>query len=335
VNAVGSLDDVLAGASSREPMTNTDSKSGARFERVSIGGDAFVVKYLDIRDDWTMRATGQLVYAPVVLWERGLLDRLPGCFEQPIVDVATVGTIDTDDHRIALLMRDVGRWLVPEGDTELPLDMHLQFLDHLAVLSAAFWGGGHDLDVVSMMNRYLELSPWTAIAEAGVGSDAVVPPLIGQGWERFPTEAPAVAELVIGLANDPSPLVAALETTPVTFVHGNWKLGNLGCTDDGRTVLFDWETPGIGTACGELAWYLAINAARLPHSKDDAIEAFRIALQLHGVETAPWWEKQLGLALLGGLVHFGWEKALGGRNAELAWWEQRALAGARFLPTPT
>jgi hypothetical protein len=232
---------------------------------------------------------------------------------------------------LALLMRDVSAWLVPEGDDELPLDTHLQFLDHLAVLCAAFWGGGHDLEVVPMTNRYLELSPWTAIAEAELESEAVVPALIGTGWERFPDAAPEAAQLVVALAHDPSPLVAALETTPVTFVHGNWKLGNLGCTDDGRTVLFDWETPGIGTACGELAWYLAINSARLPHSKEDAIEAFRIALQLHGVETAAWWDQQLGLALLGALVQFGWEKALGGRNAELEWWEQRALDGARYL----
>ena len=327
---VGTLDRVLAGAADRAPMNNADGKSGARFERVTIDGERFVVKYLDIRDDWTMRATGQLAYAPVLLWRRGLLDRLPACFLQPIVDVATVdGT--PDDRQVALLMRDVGEWLVPEGDEVLSLDTHLQLLDHLATLCAVFWGGGHDLELVPMMNRFLEISPWTAIAEAAIGSDALVPKLVGQGWERFPSEAPAAAELVVALANDPSPLVTALETTPVTFVHGNWKLGNLGVTDDGRTVLFDWETPGIGTACSELAWYLAINSARLPHSKEEAIEAFRIALALHGVETAPWWDKQLGLALLGGCVQFGWEKALGGRNAELEWWEARALEGAQYL----
>src|SRR3954454_19846931 len=107
---IGSLDQVLASASEREPMTHTDSKSGARFERVTIDGEPFILKYLDIRDDWTMRATGQLEYAPVVLWERGLLDRLPRCFLQPIVEVARV-TEDPDDRRIALLMRDVGEWL--------------------------------------------------------------------------------------------------------------------------------------------------------------------------------------------------------------------------------
>jgi hypothetical protein len=335
VKVAASIDELLAGATLHEPMTHTDSKSGAVFERVEIGGEPFVVKYLDIRDDWTMRSTGQLEYAPVVLWKRGLLQRLPECFDQPIVGVAHADPDGARGRRIALLMRDVGEWMVPEGDDVLPLAVHLQLLDHIAVLSAAFWGGGPDLEVVPMTNRYLELSPWTAIAEAGIGSDALVPRLVGDGWKRFPVEAPAAAAVVLELANDPSPLVAALETTPVTFVHGNWKLGNLGCTDDGRTVLIDWETPGIGTACSELAWYLAINCARLPHSKEAAIDAFRAALERHRIDTSPWWERQLGLALLGGLVQFGWEKALGGRNAELEWWEEHAVEGARYLSGAT
>jgi hypothetical protein len=331
VKVAASIDELLADATLHEQMTHTDSKSGAGFERVVIGGERFVVKYLDIRDDWTMRSTGQLAYAPVVLWQRGVLNRLPACFEQPIVGVAYADVDGLQGRRIALLMRDVGEWLVPEGDSVLSMTVQLQFLDHLAALSAEFWGGGPDLEVVPMTNRYLELSPWTATAEAEIGSAAFVPHLIADGWRRFPREAPAATDVVLALANDPSPLVAALETTPVTFVHGNWKLGNLGCTDDGRTVLIDWETPGIGTACSELAWYLAINSARLPHSKEAAIDAFRGSLERHGIDTAPWWERQLGLALLGGLVHFGWEKALGGRDAELEWWEAHAVAGASYL----
>jgi hypothetical protein len=37
------------------------------------------------------------------------------------------------------------------------------------------------------------------------------------------------------------------------------------------------------------------------------------------------------LSLLTGLVWFGWEKALGERDAELMWWEDRAEEGARWL----
>jgi len=95
--------------------------------------------------------------------------------------------------------------------------------------------------------------------------------------------------------------------------------------------VLDWESSGRGAATGDLAWYLAINCRRLPQSKEDSIVAYRAALERHGVDTSPWWQRQLALSLLGGLVHFGWEKAFGGLDDELAWWQDQAVAGARLL----
>ena len=143
--------------------------------------------------------------------------------------------------------------------------------------------------------------------------------------------APALARVVAPLVHDPSPLVDALDTTPATFVHGNWKLDNLGSDDDGRTVLLDWELPGTGAAASDLAWYLAINCRRLPTTKEQAIETYRAALERRGVATDPWWERQLGLCLIGAMVQFGWEKALGGYDDELAWWEDQVLRAAHLL----
>jgi len=168
VNEIATLSEMLAGATERAPMNHSDSKSGAEFERVVIDGAPFIVKYLDRRTDWTMRCTGQVAYAPVVMWERGLMQSLPSCFDQPIVAVANADLDGEVGMRVALLMRDAGEWMVPEGDHAIPLAVHLQLLDHLAVLSAAYWGGGAKVDVVPMSNRYFELSPWIAIvAETG------------------------------------------------------------------------------------------------------------------------------------------------------------------------
>jgi hypothetical protein len=220
---------------------------------------------------------------------------------------------------------------VPEGDDVLSMAQHRGFLEHMAQMHARFWGFEDRWDLVSVASRYFEVSPWTAIVEAELGSGTVVPALVGKGWEDLRTVAPRAADVVIPLAYDPCPLAAALERTPLTFVHGNWKLGNLGTDDDGRTILIDWETPGPGPACGEVAWYLALNCRRLPESKEAVIDAYRDALERCGIDTAPWWDRQLALALLGGLVHFGWEKALGGYDDELQWWEERALEGREWL----
>jgi thiamine kinase-like enzyme len=123
---------------------------------------------------------------------------------------------------------------------------------------------------------------------------------------------------------------ARTRETPLTFLHGDWKLGNLGTAADGRTVLIDWTYPGEGPCCFELAWYLAINRVRMPQTKEDTIERFRAALERNGIDTSGWFDKQLALALLGGLTIFGWEKALGDDD-ELGWWCDRAREGAALL----
>jgi len=107
-------------------------------------------------------------------------------------------------------------------------------------------------------------------------------------------------------------------------------MGNLGRHPDGRTILLDWALPGEGPVCHDVAWYLALNRARLPETKEAVIARFRAALDHHGVATDGWWERQLGLCLLGALVQFGWEKALGDHD-ELTWWTTAAQPGARWL----
>ncbi|HVE27133.1 MAG TPA: phosphotransferase, partial [Sporichthya sp.] len=228
--------------------------------------------------------------------------------------------------------RDVGDLLVPVSDEPIDYATQRQFLDHMAALHAAFWDAGPECDVVPTTHRYLDLSPWMAQAEADRGSDDLVPRLVGQGWPLLAEVAPAAAAVVTPLAWDPSPLVLALEQTPQTFVHGNWKLDNLGVNPDGRTVLLDWEIPGRSPALSDVAWYLAINCRRLPESKEATVAAYREALESHGVETAAWWDRQLALCLLGALVQFGWEKAFSGYDDVLAWWEARAVEGAALLP---
>ena len=111
---------------------------------------------------------------------------------------------------------------------------------------------------------------------------------------------------------------------------GDWKLGNVGRRADGRTILLDWAYPGEAPPCWDLTWYLALNRARLPESKEATIARYRDRLEHHGVDTADWWERQLGLSLLGMAAVIAWEKAVGDQ-AELEWWEQAAVDGARWL----
>ncbi|MGH9265719.1 MAG: aminoglycoside phosphotransferase, partial [Acidimicrobiales bacterium] len=317
-----SLDELLAGADSREPFHTPDSKSGARFERVTISGERLVLKHLHVDDDWIMRSSGDLGCRPLLVWRAGLLDVLPPGIDHAIVGAAT--GLGRNGWGAALLMHDVSQRLVPPGDGLLPAEQAERFLDHMAQLSARFWGFRDTIGLTPPVTRWQWFGPGMLDVEAARGFPEPVPRVAVEGWERFARRARGdVARMVDDLRHDVGPLVDALAGTPTTFLHGDWKLGNLGSRPDGRTILLDWAAPGEGPACHDLAWYLALNRARLPHSKEHAIGLFRRALERHGVETAGWWERQLGLCLLGALVLFGWEKALGDAE-ELGWWCDRA-----------
>jgi len=164
-----SVDELVAAASSRSPMTAVDSKSGARFERVVIDGAAFVLKHVDHRDDWIMRQCGDIGCVPIRLWEAGVFDLLPDC-----IDHATVGAAREQGHG-AVLMRDVGEWLVPPDDTPLMPADHLRFLDHLAALHATTWGWHDTVGLVPVANRYSFFGPEAMTCESALGFPQPVP----------------------------------------------------------------------------------------------------------------------------------------------------------------
>lgn len=321
-----SLDHLLSSTTSCSPLIQSDGKSGAKLERLEIGVESYVLKHLSLDEDWVMQVTGDRACRPIVVWESGLLERLPSSIDHAIVACARGDRPGTG----RVLMRDVGPYLVPEGDGLVSLEQHLRFLDHMAEAHAAFWGWQDTVGLLPLKQRYLIFSPPALEAAMARGGSSPIPALALDGWRRFRDGAPRAAEVVLPLLYDPSPLVAALERTPQTFIHGDWKMGNLGSGPDGRTILLDWAIPSRGPAAVDLGWYVAVNRLRLPHSKEDAIEAYRRSLLRHGIETDGWWERQLSLALLGTLVFIGWQKVLGDAD-ELAWWEARAIEGARWL----
>jgi hypothetical protein len=294
-----------------------------------IAGEPYVLKYQDPRDDWLLRSAGDDGRSYVRLWESGLLDRLPPVLDHAVVAAAYDGSVGM------VLLRDVSETLLVAG-APFGAAQHSRFLDHMAQLHATFWGWRDDVGLISLSARYLMFSPAVAADEAARGNDAFVPRAMADGWRRLPDVSPRMADVVLPLLGDPSPLVRALARVPHTLVHGDWKAANLGTHEDGRTVLLDFgEAPGEASPLADLSWYLALNTALLPESKDATLESYRRALEHHGVATADWWSDALALELLGCMLQFGWEKALGGAGPELSWWEAWTERGAQQLATTT
>lgn len=326
-----SLEELLEGCTERRPFQPADPRSPTAFESVTIRGERFVLKHVHLDDDFTMRVSGDLGCRPLRVWQAGLMD-----VPSDLIDHAVVAAAAGDGRNgwgAALLLRDVSAELIPAGDEPLDGWQHEQFIDHCAGMCARFWGWRDELGLLAYRARWQFFGDTALAGERELGFPEPVPRIAAEGWQRFDRRAPGdVRDVVAELRADPAPLADALAGTPSTFLHGDWKLGNIGVAGDGRTVLLDWAYPGEGPACHELAWYLSLNRSRLPAgtTKEDTIGSFRSALERHGVPTGGWWEAQLALSLLGALVQFGWEKALGDDD-ELGWWCDRAREGARWL----
>ena len=293
-----------------------------------IDGDAFVVKHVDRAYDWIARQTGDLACWPIVVWERGLVDLAPDCIDHTIVGAARTATGG------ALLMRDVSAWLVPADDTPLSLEQHLRFLDHLAAFHAACWGWEDTIGLWPLGNRYALFGPEALACEAALGHPEPVTRIAEAAWVRLGEVAPrnggrarTAAERAVAAASTRSPAGRTRSST-ATGSSATWVAAPTAapCSSTGRC-------PGSGPPVVELAHYLALNSARLPvgHTKDDAIAAYRASLERHGIDTEPWFDRQLALCLLGVMLQLGWEKSFDERRDELAWWAARVEAGVRHL----
>jgi hypothetical protein len=324
----GSLDELVGGATDRESVRPADARSGAVFEHLRIDGRGYFLKVLSAEADWIMRVTGNTTHWELTAWQAGLYDEAPAEVDHTMVAMALDRTGPAT--RLAMLMTDCTDDLVPPGDTVLPADQHARFVDHLAAMHTAKLGWTDTLGLQQLGRRFLFFAPETIAPELDVHDVPGPLRVANEGWRLLPRRAPDLDALVREVHADPHSLAQAMRSTPSTFVAGDWKLGNLGSRPDGRTIVLDWAYPGEAPPCWELAWYLALNRSRLPETKEATIDRYRHALERRGVETGDWWDRQLGLCLVGIMATFAWEKAVGDED-ELAWWASAALAGARWL----
>jgi hypothetical protein len=333
------------------PFLSSDGKSGSHFLSVDINGRRrYILKRISRSWDWVMRTTGDHVCRPVIAWQEGLLERVPSVIAHGTVACAK------DGDGWALLLEDFSDVMIPPGEAKLDEQEDTIFLDAMAALHAAFWDEPQAVDPArgfcDLCRRYECFSPRVIRPEAG-GAD-LVPGLVLEGWQQFPSLVdPATSHLFDDLHQSAQPLVDALSRCPQTVAHGDWKLGNLGIIPPlaggasarrSSVVLVDWALTGPAPPGADLAWYLALNSARLPVSKERCIELYRQSLsrRLGGRFDAEGWLPQLDLCLLGTFLLFGWEKALGAvrgetdaararERAEIAWWSERASEGSRWM----
>ena len=303
----------------------------------------YVLKRIASQWDWIMRATDDAGGRDVAVWHTGLLDRLPAPLGHAVVAAAR------DGAGRALLMRDVGAALIGGGPLDpLPRATHERVLDGLAALHVAYWRCADLSDprhcLCPLPRYYALLAPQRAAAEP-VANDELRH--VADGWRALPSLVAAeVVALLRRLHADPQPLCDALARFPHTLLHGDYKPANLAVRpgEVPGVVLLDWSLAAAGPPAIDLAWYLGLSALRAPISKEATIAhyAARLAQGLGDAFDPAWWQPQLGVALLGGFLRFGyWLGWLAARHpstalrssaqAELAWWSEHARSAARRL----
>ena len=296
-------------AVSREPLQA--GASTAALERLVLpDGRRLVAKHVTPELDWMMRATNDSGRA-AELWVSGAMDRLPPAIDPALVRIEDGWYLYMDEvpfHRrgARFSAHDVAR-----------------VLGALADLHAAYWDAPPaglcrlgDLLTLLAPDRVVEADPGFAEFVRG-------------GWELFPEQVPDdVADAVLALLADPSPLVAELEGHGMTLLHSDPHFGNAALLPD-RLVLIDWSLAAAGPPTVDFAWFLDQSFSFLDAAHDDVVELFVRA------ENGRVTEGMLDAACLAQLVNTGWQvrhwldgEESAAHRANLAWFVARAR---RFL----
>jgi hypothetical protein len=340
---------------SRQPFASTwGGVSGNQFlavETVAATGQprAYIVKRTSPAWDIIMRISRDTVCREMLVWQHGLLDRLPPEVGQTVV----AGAVDGEGW--ALLMRDITeqmhpcqRWpdpgWAPLSETELQV-----WLDGLAALHERYWQSPDLLDpklgLCELSWLYDAFSPNAARREADRPHGLIT--VLRDGWAQFErVAAPDLVRLVQTLQADLRPLLTALDRYPWTLVHGDPNCKNFGLelAPNPRIFLLDWQLVTRAPPAVDLAYVLALFSAVLPVSYEETVERYRacLAARLGDRFDDGWWQPQLDLALLGHFLRFAGLMSWRMTNHPdpevrehyemvLAWWTPRVLAAARWL----
>jgi hypothetical protein len=283
--------------------------SGAILERITLtNGDRYagaVLKRIDPRHSWLMRAAGDTTGREIALTQSPLWSRIPTTISVPILGVARHA-----DGSGALLMPDLTPVMYSAELCYAPADEGLvsRILEHLAALHAAFWGDPM-LATTSWLATPADAFLALTIDRLGAATrDTGDEDTYGdQAFRMWPYLWRFIAAddsaTILQTLMRPEALLAAATAAPVTLAHGDtWvaNMGGLSPTDlwqatqtqaqqhaetpaEERLVLLDWALATTGAATFDSLWLAQTWRALDPFH---VLDLHRAALLRHGVTDA-------------------------------------------------
>jgi len=303
----------------RQPLADSDGKSGATLERAVLAdGQSVIVKKFDPEADLVMRISEDTRGREVEMWENGIFDRLPAD-----VGHAVIGGWFGDDGLGVLVMRDLGD-AVYGWQTQVTPDRCRTILRSVASLHRTFLGQPPDglapLDAVVGLFEPDRIRPYAQEELVGYAL---------RGWEIWADlVTDEVGERVLALAQDSAPLTRAIAQRPMTMIHCDLAPVNMAFDDD-RLTLIDWGMATAAPGALDIGRFLA-GCAHVLEVDNDAF------LAMYREEAGDTYdEAATRLGMLAGLVWLGWNKALDivdhphedvreREKAALPWWLDRA-----------
>lgn len=318
------LPGLLGRAPARVVPLGARGRSGSRFYEVLAGpeGDEarFVVKETRLAEHWLSSRTADDVGREAAALTTAELKPIHRIFASPYRAVAV------EQGRTGILMEDVKPGLLDEQREPIAPAVEAAILDTLAELHAAFWESGKLPRLRWLLNAegFLRvMGPRGHDDQDRTGDD------IRAGWREALEQLPEPARTAVQWPAQG--IWTSWPELPETLVHGNASLANFATMPDGRIAALDWALTGRAPCTFDIGWYLAANADRLATTGEDALAAYRIALEGRrgGAMTDAAWSLMEEAGIVCGALMLLWSKAtdlVAGRDGaaeEWGWWVDR------------
>lgn len=302
----------------RVALSEHSGLSGAPLERVRLAdGRLLIVKRFTAETDLTLALTGGDVGWEHVLWQSGALEQLPIGVNHAIVDTWV------ENGETVIVMRDLGAAMLT-WENRLDAARCTWLVDHVGRLHRHFLG--HPPDGLAPLDQVLSLFAPLRIRDR---AHIELLELALRGWEIFEDTVPSdVAGPVLRLLEDIDPLTQALQSRPMTLIHGDLAVVNMAVELD-DLVLIDWAMPTAAPGALDITRFIAGCASVVDLSREEMLAVYERAAGPAYDETA------MRLALLASLTWLGWNKALDAaenpdagirarEQADLDWWVTEA-----------
>ena len=140
------------------------------------------------------------------------------------------------------------------------------------------------------------------------------------------------------LADDPTPIIAALDGYPTTLLHGDLRSANVAW-DGSRAIAIDWQ-PTVAPPAYDVAFF--VQGSGGPLHPDEAMAAYRemLAAELGFAASWSWWDDQLDICIAAVVAMMASALALGEEEYDprrdppwdsIHWWVARAARGLRLI----